>query len=138
MTETGDKEPTKPNTPDKLIELAQELGYRESPNLSVLRKSLDSIENFAEFVDEYKKYQEEAEKVVNGLEGENFPKGQIGLILVNAQIYYSRGMFSDSSDSVKDALEYAAQLRDDESVRKIMELWLSDSKFTYKRRIPGD
>jgi len=134
MSELQDSESVEPKTEDRLVALAAELGFKELQDLVESRKALNSTKTFDEFRSGLVKYQETAEAVVDRLDDNERPKGQIGLILVTASIYYSKEMFSDSSNAVKDAMEYAYQMRDDELVRKIADLWFADPKYTYKRR----
>ena len=136
MNEPKDIESGQPKTAERLTDIAVSIGFVETSDLVEKRNALKSAETIEIFKDKLNVYLKDAEDIVGQVDDELYPKAQIGLILTTASIYYSQGLLSDSSEAVKDAWEYAYQIRDEALVSQVQELWFSDPKYTYKRRFP--
>lgn len=118
------------DTGDRLLTLANELGFKEPLDLSKYREALKSAKHFGDFVAGLREYQKSAEVVVDHLDNATRPKGQIALILTSASIYYSRNMFSDSREALEDAILYAVNMDYREVENKITDILSADPRYT--------
>lgn len=80
------------------------------------------------------RYREEAKRVIAELDAKIQPRAKVGLFLAIALTYYSRGIFTSSSEAVKDAWESANKIQDRNLERNIAGIWFGDPYYTSKRR----
>lgn len=134
MVDDKEQEQVKPGADEILIKYAAEIGFIETDQVRQLRMELPEIETLDAFTSKATDYQNLGEQQVDRCSDNIRPKAQIGLIVATAAIYYKQGLFSDSTDTLKDAVEYADQMGYKEIVNKIMAILLTDEKYNYRRK----
>ncbi len=130
MSDPEGEVPDKIQTEVLLQALAEELGFKETPDLTKYRQALKSADSFGDFVAGLREYQRSGEAVVDMLHNKNRPKGQIALILASAGIYYSRGMYEDFREALGDAMLYAINIGYIDLEDKIRDILSCNPKFT--------
>lgn len=100
-------------------QLHEQLGFVETEELQITR--LHSIEAFADKNDHnvksfIGKYQLLGEKQIAALEGNDYSRGQIGLIVATATLHIDTGNYKSFICAITDALDYAYNMYEDDIV----------------------
>lgn len=102
-----------------LDELCNRLGFAENDELKTIRELAveASSSNDTERVRAlFLEYQLRGEELVSGLQGGEYMRGQIGLIIAKATLHRDTGDLGKFLDDIKDAKEYAYDAYEDETV----------------------
>lgn len=125
MESESSQEPQIPSESSEILRkreidsLAEHLGFVETTILRQIR--VDALEAFLSdetqsVRDLLADYQTYGEQQVDGLEGNTYMKGQIGLIIAKATLDRDTGNITAFLDAVEDAAEYAFNIGEDEVV----------------------
>ena len=121
-------ESAKPSIEQRLTEIATELGFSETPELTQIRGKLAPSQLIDESIEIIIDYQRAAEQVIEkGTDSED-PKSQIGLIVALAGIKHANG-FVDYREDLNQAVMYATNIGDHETVRKLRGILFENYDF---------
>ena len=114
MSELFSESEQKESEPVSSIELLPgQLGFVETEELSQMRERLVKAYAFGneeEISELARDYHLAAENIINNLAGENFPKGQIGLIITMGLMRRDGGRIDAYNEDLQDALDYSRNM----------------------------
>lgn len=99
--------------------LAERLGFIETTELRLIREQAvqsflsDETQGVRDLLVDYQSY---GEHLVDSLEGSEYTRGQIGLIVAKATLYRDTGNIGAFLDAVEDATDYAFNVGEEETV----------------------
>lgn len=93
--------------------LPERLGFIESPELQLLREAVvEAMRSgkHSDIKDQLSNYQQIAEKIVEQLEGHDYDKAQIGLIVATGLLWRTAGQDSSYANELRNARRYAGNM----------------------------
>lgn len=123
----GPREVERLETRSKLIELQESLGFAETKEMRELRKPLIeamTAGNHTAIKDLLTDYQVKGQAVVEALDGENFAKGQIGLIIATGLLWQKAGRDISYGVELHNAWEYAHNMRFEDAAQILDDAYI--------------
>ncbi len=124
----GDGESSEQSVDKRLIEIAEGLGFKETPELVQAREKLKSDQLIDESRENIIAYQRLGEKVVEVGSDSADPKPQIGLIVALARLKYANGFNDAYSDDMVNAALYASSIGEHEVSLELRRILQKDLK----------
>ena len=139
MSEPGEQLPnngesSKPSVERRLAVIATGLGFSETPELTQIREKLTPKQLIDESIKIMIDYQKLAEEVITKQTDPTNPKPQIGLIVVLAGLKLSNGFIDDYREDLNQAIMYATNISDHDTVRKLRRILLENYDFKERKR----
>lgn len=128
----SDKRESPPPLGKRLYDIAAELGFYETPELRQVRDKLAPDQLTQDSIKIIIEYQKLGEKVVE-TNADRGPRPQIGLIVAMSAIKYTNGFIDESREDVEDAIEYAKNIGDFETLNKLLAILITELNKPYKQ-----
>lgn len=133
MTEPTENSPIDeylgPLVEERLMELAERLGFKETPELVQAREKIKPDQLIDESRENIIAYQRLGEKVVEVGTDSADPKPQIGLIVALARLKYANGFNDAYRDDMANAALYATNIGEHELSLQLRRILNKDLKY---------
>ena len=116
----------------RLGQIASGLGFDETIALREIKGKLNPQQSIEESMEIIIAYQRLGEKIVAERPDDYRP--QIGLIVALAGVKHSNGFIDDSKVNIQDAITYAHNGGDMETVSRLMTILINDFNIPYRQR----
>lgn len=125
----GGGESSKPPVERRLIEVAAELGFAETPEILQTRERLVPDMLTDEAVGTITDYQRLGEEIIDQSKDSDNHRTQIGLIVAVAGIKHTYGFLDEYRYDLNQAIMYATGINDHDTVRRLRGVLLENIDF---------
>ncbi len=128
MSEASENQLEGNNSPEISVEerlagIAEELGFKETPELVQARKELKPDDLIDESIRKIVAYQELGAELVEAEQGAPDPKLQIGLLVAVARLKYASGFYDDYREDMINLMFYAGGVGEHETVKNLRRIF---------------
>lgn len=131
-TREGSSEVPKQPLEQRLGQIASDLGFNETNALKEIRVRLNPQQSLKDSVEIIIKYQRLGEKIAAVRPDDYRP--QIGLVVALAALKHGNGFIDDAKENIQDAMTYARNAGDMETLSRLMTILLDDFNIPFRKR----